>query len=157
MADDTIFNANDILEHWLGHRKLSRRTLERFPEDQLFSFSIGGMRPFGHLALEMLMILPTLRGVSTGEWKWEDAYPGVTDKDALLAAWDDCDKKLRQTWASITPERLKALEADNFWMKEATPNIWKVQYWIDNEIHHRGQGYVYLRALGIEPPAFWER
>ena len=30
-------------------------------------------------------------------------------------------------------------------------------YWIDNEIHHRGQGYVYLRALGIEPPPFWER
>ena len=30
-------------------------------------------------------------------------------------------------------------------------------YWIDNEIHHRGQGYVYLRALGIEPPAFYER
>ena len=31
------------------------------------------------------------------------------------------------------------------------------QYWIDNEIHHRGQGYVYLRALGIEPPAFYDR
>jgi uncharacterized damage-inducible protein DinB len=28
---------------------------------------------------------------------------------------------------------------------------------IDNEIHHRGQGYVYLRALGIEPPPFCER
>ena len=28
---------------------------------------------------------------------------------------------------------------------------------IDNEIHHRGQGYVYLRALGIEPPAFYDR
>ena len=26
-------------------------------------------------------------------------------------------------------------------------------YVIDNEIHHRGQGYVYLRALGIEPPS----
>ena len=26
-----------------------------------------------------------------------------------------------------------------------------------HEIHHRGQGYVYLRALGIEPPPFWER
>jgi len=22
-------------------------------------------------------------------------------------------------------------------------------YWIDNEIHHRGQAYVYLRSLGI--------
>jgi uncharacterized damage-inducible protein DinB len=31
------------------------------------------------------------------------------------------------------------------------------QYWIDNEIHHRGQAYVYLRALGIEPPAFYDR
>jgi len=30
-------------------------------------------------------------------------------------------------------------------------------YWIDNEIHHRGQGYVYLRSLGIEPPPFWDR
>jgi len=32
-----------------------------------------------------------------------------------------------------------------------------IQYAVDNEIHHRGQGYVYLRALGIEPPHFWER
>ena len=30
-------------------------------------------------------------------------------------------------------------------------------YVIDNEIHHRGQGYVYLRALGTEPPHFYER
>ncbi|MEJ6979249.1 DinB family protein [Pedobacter sp. P351] len=28
---------------------------------------------------------------------------------------------------------------------------------IDNEIHHRGQAYVYLRSLGITPPFFWER
>ena len=30
-------------------------------------------------------------------------------------------------------------------------------YVVDNEIHHRGQGYVYLRSLGIEPPPFYER
>jgi uncharacterized damage-inducible protein DinB len=149
--------ADQMLEHWMGHRKLSRRTLELFPEDQLFTFSIGGMRPFGQLALEMLMILPTLRGVSTGEWKWEPSYDDVTTKDALLAAWDDCDAKLQQTWKGITPERLSAIEADNFWLQHATSNVSKVQYWIDNEIHHRAQGYVYLRALGIEPPAFWER
>jgi hypothetical protein len=27
---------------------------------------------------------------------------------------------------------------------------------IDNEIQHRGQAYVYLRSLGIEPPPFYE-
>jgi uncharacterized damage-inducible protein DinB len=32
-----------------------------------------------------------------------------------------------------------------------------ILYFIDNEIHHRGQGTVYLRSLGIEPPAFWNR
>ena len=32
-----------------------------------------------------------------------------------------------------------------------------ILYVIDNETHHRGQGYVYLRSLGIEPPPFYER
>ena len=32
-----------------------------------------------------------------------------------------------------------------------------ILYVIDNEIHHRAQGYVYLRALGIEPPPFYDR
>ena len=34
---------------------------------------------------------------------------------------------------------------------------WQILYVIDNEIHHRAQAYVYLRALGVEPPAFYER
>lgn len=29
-------------------------------------------------------------------------------------------------------------------------------YQLQNEIHHRGQGYVYLRVLGIEPPGFYD-
>jgi uncharacterized damage-inducible protein DinB len=37
------------------------------------------------------------------------------------------------------------------------PGIATIQYAIENEIHHRGQAYVYLRALGIEPPSFWKR
>jgi len=37
-------------------------------------------------------------------------------------------------------------------------SVWStVFYFRDNEIHHRAQMYVYLRALGIEPPAFYER
>ncbi|MGH7551718.1 MAG: DinB family protein, partial [Longimicrobiales bacterium] len=43
-----------LLEHWQGHRRLTRRVIDAFREDRLFSFSIGGMRPFGALALEMI-------------------------------------------------------------------------------------------------------
>jgi hypothetical protein len=38
-----------------------------------------------------------------------------------------------------------------------TPGLNAILYAIDNEIHHRGQGYVYLRAPGLEPPPFWKR
>ena len=36
----------DLLHHWQGHRRLTRRVIEAFPEDKLFSFSVGGMPPF---------------------------------------------------------------------------------------------------------------
>jgi uncharacterized damage-inducible protein DinB len=150
-------NTHQILEHWMGHRRLSRRTLELFPADQLFSFNVGGMRPYGKLAHEMLQFIPTISGVISGEWKWQSAFDEVDNKTALLNAWDETDTQLLELWPGVTAERLNVVEADHFWMPEATSNMWKVQYWIDNEIHHRGQGYVYLRALGIEPPAFWER
>jgi uncharacterized damage-inducible protein DinB len=152
-----LLTPDALLNHWMGHRRLSRRTVELFPENQLFSFSIGGMRPFGKLALEMLGFIPTLRGTASGEWKWEPAYENVETKAALLEAWDDCNAKMLDLWKGITSARLSAVEADGFWLPDATSNLSKIQYWVDNEIHHRGQGYVYLRALGIEPPAFWER
>lgn len=151
-----LMTLESLLEHWMGHRHLSRRVAELFPADQLFSFSIGGMRPFGALSAEMLMVLPTLRGIATGEWKWQAEY-APSDKAELLAAWADCDAKIYELWAQITTERMLAVEADNFFVEHPSSNLSKVLYWIDNEIHHRGQGYVYLRALGIEPPAFWER
>jgi uncharacterized damage-inducible protein DinB len=28
-----------------------------------------------------------------------------------------------------------------------------ILYGIDDEIHHRGRGYIYSRALRVEPPA----
>src|SRR4051794_19960439 len=58
-----------FLAHWQGHRRLTRRVIEAFPDDQLFTFSIGGMRTFGALTLEMLsMAEPMLAGVVTGKW-----------------------------------------------------------------------------------------
>ena len=55
--------------HWQGHRRLTRRVIDAFPDDELFTFSIGGMRSFGDLAMELQsMALPMARGLATGEW-----------------------------------------------------------------------------------------
>jgi uncharacterized damage-inducible protein DinB len=109
-----VLTTGEFLQHWQGHRRLTRRTIEVFPEDKLFHFSLGGMRPFADMVFEFIgMAVPIVDGVSTGKW---EKYAG--EKPAGIAT---------------------------------------IQYAVDNEIHHRGQAYVYLRALGIEPPHFWER
>ena len=42
----TIVNPEEFLNHWQGHRRVTRRVIEAFPEDKLFNYSVGGMRPF---------------------------------------------------------------------------------------------------------------
>src|SRR5690606_10710646 len=68
-ANSAFMSKDQLLAQWQGHRGLSRRVIEAFPEDHLFSFSVGGMRPFGELAGEMLrMAAPTAEGAATGKW-----------------------------------------------------------------------------------------
>ena len=150
-----LITADALLQNWQGHRRLTRKTIEAFPEDKLFTFSVGGMRPFGAMAMEFIsMTIPSVDGVLTG--KWESFQHGkVETKSELLSLWDTQTELLDETFPKIPAERFFAVEkAFGQW---EMPGITLIQYVIDNEIHHRGQGYVYLRALGIEPPPFWER
>jgi uncharacterized damage-inducible protein DinB len=144
-----------LLQHWQGHRRLTRRVIEAFPEDQLFTFSIGGMRPFGALALEMLsMAEPMVRGAATGEWE-TSMDRAARPKAEILRAWDESTAQIDAHWAQIPAERFQ--ETLTAFGQYTGPLYELLLYCVDNEIHHRGQGYVYLRALGIEPPPFWER
>ena len=154
-AEVGVQTASDVLKHWQGHRALTRRVIEAFPEDKLFSFSIGGMRPFSEMAWEFIrMAVPIAEGVATGNWvEFKAAKPA--SKSELLKLWDTQTAELNDKFAQIPPHRFS--EVDKAFGQWENSGIVTIQYAIDNEIHHRGQGYVYLRALGIEPPPFWER
>lgn len=153
---NTILTSAKLLEHWQGHRRVTRRMIETFPEDKLFSFSIGGMRPFAELVKEFLkMAAPIARGVATGQWISNEEADQAKTKAELLTLWDQATTELESLWATIPPHRFTEVDkAFGMWEGEGIDTI---LYAIDNEIHHRGQGYVYLRALGIEPPAFYDR
>lgn len=150
-----VQTANGLLENWQGHRRLTRRVIDAFPEDNLFQFSVGGMRPFAEMAWEFIrMAVPIAEGVATGKWEdFKAAKP--TTKGDLLRIWDEQTALLNQKFNEIPAHRFSEVDKA-FGQWEAT-GMATIQYGIDNEIHHRGQGYVYLRALGIEPPPFWER
>lgn len=150
-----VLNADALLKNWQGHRRLTRKVIESFPEDKLFEFSVGGMRPFAEMVWEFIrMAVPIVDGVSTGEWK-EFKVTKPTTKSELLRLWDAQTRELDAKFPNIPPHRFS--EVDKAFGQWENPGIATIQYALDNEIHHRGQGYVYLRALGIEPPPFWER
>lgn len=150
-----ILSSQQFLEHWQGHRALTRRVIDAFPEDELFSYSVGGMRPFSTLAMEFIgMAAPTLNGVVTGKWE-QFAEAKATTKAELLQLWDRTTEEINALWPKIPAERFQ--EVDTAFGQWKMPIYDLLLYVRDNEIHHRGQGYVYLRSLGIEPPPFWER
>jgi hypothetical protein len=152
----TVITPEALLEHWQGHRRLTRRVIDTFPEDKLFTFSIGSMRPFSEMAMEFIkMAEPIVRGVATGSWSlWEESK-APTAKAEILALWDAGTAALNTIWPTIPPHRFA--EVDKAFGQWDASGINTILYGIENEIHHRGQGYVYLRALGIEPPAFYDR
>lgn len=159
-AQISFISSEALLEQWQGHRRLTRRMIEAFPEDKLFNYSIGGMRPFAELAMEMLhMGAPAIRGIVVGKWQTfqevAKSLPTPKTREDLLALWDRATDQINSLWPHISAERFQ--EVDKMFGQYEGPVYWSVLYLIDNEIHHRGQGYVYLRSLGIEPPPFWER
>jgi uncharacterized damage-inducible protein DinB len=154
-AANPVIPRDALLAHWQGHRRLTRRVIEAFPEDQLFTFQVGGMRTFGELAQELLaMAAPMARGIATGEWQTY-SVGDVRSKAEILRQWDLASEEIEKLWPQIPVARLQ----EHMTAFGQYPGVAYdlLLYVIDNEIHHRGQGYVYLRALGIEPPAFWER
>jgi uncharacterized damage-inducible protein DinB len=142
-----------LFKHWQGHRAVTRATLVLFPEDQLFSFQPAPpMRSFAALVSEMIGMIPdTLKGAETGDFSWSG--PGdFTSKAALLEAWDANTKLIDEAFERI-PETRWTQTVEAFGFTQTLSEF--VTYYIENEIHHRAQGYVYLRLLNLEPPFFY--
>lgn len=150
-----VITPEELLKHWQGHRNLTRRVIDAFPEEALFKHSIGGMRPFAEMVMELLAIAePGLDEMANGIKREYDHSPGSQTKAALLKRWDDATARINELFPKLKPEQFHD-HIKSFGLFEGTITG-NLLYFIDNEIHHRGQAYVYLRSLGIEPPPFWE-
>ena len=120
------------------------------------------MRPFSAMAMEMISMAGAgIRGLATRDWTMvsdldhHSKAPKPTTKEQVLARWDQVTSQIDTLWPQIPPGRFE--EVDKAFGEWEGVVYGLFLYWIDNEIHHRGQGYVYLRSLGIEPPAFYDR
>jgi uncharacterized damage-inducible protein DinB len=95
-----------------------------------------------------------VHGLATGDWVEYEAVD-LRAKEEILHRWDESTGRIDEQWPQIPAERFhETLTAFGQYTDVAYALM---LYVVDNEIHHRGQGYAYLRALGVEPPPFWER
>lgn len=135
-------------------RALTRNVIEAFPEKELFEFSVANLRPFSQMVEEFLMITnyiftETLHEKHTPFYT-EGQFP--TTKAEVLALWDRATEIIDREWTKVG-DYTQPLTIYQMTFSFAQ---W-ILYFIENESHHRGQGYTYLRALNIEPPFFWAR
>jgi uncharacterized damage-inducible protein DinB len=159
-TDQIVLSPEQLLAHWQGHRGLTRRLIEVYPEEHFFSYTLGGMRPCSALIDEVLQMADqSMQGVVSGEWpsfvEGAEASPKATTKEQVLAQWDRVTETISAHWPQIPSARFQ--EVDQAFGLYEGPIYWFLFYLIDNEIHHRAQAYVYLRTLDVEPPAFWDR
>lgn len=152
----SILTSENLLKHWQGHRTLTRRVIDLFPEEDFFNFSIGGMRTMAQLTNELMSIgAPALKAIVNREVSAYVEPENLKTKADYLKQWDADTQTINQYWQQLKDEDFPQMF--NLFGQYEFPIIQNIFYFIDNEIHHRGQGFVYLRALGITPPFFWER
>ena len=103
-----VIRPDELLEHWQGHRRLTRRVIQAFPEGELFRFSVGGMRPCAALALEMISMAGAgIRGLATRQWTPVDELahhakaPAPTTKAEILRLWDEVTDQIGALWPQI--------------------------------------------------------
>ena len=153
----SVITSKELIQHWQAHRSLTRKVIEAFPEKEFFEYSIGGMRPFAAMVQELLAIaVPGIKQIVGGAAEeLNEHIEAANSKANTLSLWDKATADLDNLWPRISDERFHDFILA-FGQYEGTVYS-TILYFIDNEIHHRAQGYVYLRSLGIEPPAFWDR
>lgn len=141
---------------WESNRRLTVEVGRAFPAEALWATPVPAMRSFGKLLEEIAGIEHALvAGVAHD--RWSAALPELPHADPW-PAFAAVREETSRDWAGISVARLAEVTPDPFgWGLPPQSMADRLQYALENEIHHRAQGYVYLRLLGIEPPPFWKR
>lgn len=146
---------------WENNRRLTDRVAQAFMDaGAMDQTPVPGMRPFRKLLLEVWGIEQVYaRGFALEDWRWEflpESY-GTCAIEEAMAVGASVREETRRLWPMISAESLTEARPTPFPGHPEGGGIEWLTYALENEIHHRGQGYVYLRLLGKEPPAFYLR
>jgi uncharacterized damage-inducible protein DinB len=137
---------------------ITLRAIDALPSDKIDAHPIPNMRTPKELVCHMA---DTMRSCAVGATKGsvvcdENAEKGIgiESRSDLVRTMEDAWKTADAAIRSLTDAQATATVQTpwNF-----SPPAWLiVQIIFDEHLHHRGQLYAYLRALGVEPPFMWD-
>ncbi len=139
------------MKYWDNVRKLTLHLLELFPEDQMTFRPTKDVRnvaeQFTHIVDVELYIR---RGLVNQDWIYRSSpdFPILEKKSLYDRLYNEHQRT--NDFLKMMPEgRFMKTYETKFGSISGEAIIYVA---IDEEIHHRGNLYVYLRLLGIEPP-----
>ncbi len=142
---------NAILKYWQNVRKLTLKVFDLFPENKFNFKPAGGVRSVAEQFDHILIVELFARiGILMGEWS---LAPFSGERDISNS---NLREKLYNEHKK-TIGLLRMLPEGQFMKAYDTPfgivsGEVIINEAIDEEIHHRGNLYTYLRLLDIEPP-----
>jgi uncharacterized damage-inducible protein DinB len=140
-----------ILKYWENVRKLTLRVFDLFPAEQFVFKPVNNVRSvaeqFDHI---LICELYARIGMLTGVWD-KTPFSGERDlgRNKLRDKLYDENKKTLGLFRMLPEGQFMKIYDTPFGALSGEAVIYET---IDEEIHHRGNLYIYLRLLGIEPP-----
>ena len=141
----------EILKYWENVRMLTLKLLDRFPEQQFGFRPANNVRSVAELFDHVLAVeLYARKGLIENVW---GPVPtpglGMTEKALLRDALSEEHAATIAMLRSLPEKSFSQLYNTPFGKLTGEGMIYLA---LDEEIHHRGNLYTYLRILGIEPP-----
>jgi len=137
---------------------ITLRVIDAIPADKIDTRPIRDMRTPKELVAHMA---ETMRSCAVGATKGKIATDENAEKGVGLETRQDLTKVMSDAWKTADAAVRSLTEAQATAAVETpwnfTPPAWVcIQIIADEHLHHRGQLYAYLRALGVEPPFMWD-
>jgi len=135
---------------------ITLRCVEAIPEDQVHAHPIASMRTPKELVTHMYALMRGVaRGLATGavpDYRHDGAE--VKTRAELIAFCRECWDDSARAVAVVTEEHLNAI-VQTPWGRPL-PGVAVMGALNDEYLHHRGQLYAFLRAMGQDVPSIWD-
>jgi uncharacterized damage-inducible protein DinB len=107
-----------------------------------------------HMATMMRTVIEGVtRGVITADEK-DESGAALKSHEDMVRYLEECWKAADRAFPTITDAQLQAIVKTPWGID--FPGHVCVTIVYDEHLHHRGQLYAFLRALGVEPPFMWD-